>query len=378
MSKTRLTNRQLSFQPLENRNLLAGNVVGGMMGTQLQLNGDMADNQIEITEIAPNQIQVTGLGTTTVNGAASQVFAAGVIENVLVHTGIGHDEVIVRNVSLTDTPAGNLEIFTDTGDDNVVLDQVSTTQSIIVNTGDHNDSVNAFRVKTRGFFHTDSGNGHDSGMFDAVRAGEMRVDMHDGDDMLKIRRARVGNDLSIYTGTENDQVRLELVSARNDVHVETAEGLDQVYMRRVRAANNVAVETGADNDVTGMHKVSARHDLLADLGTGDDTLFLDTVRAGNHIDVKLQDGNDRAWVINSKANDVYVDTGDDHDRLLMRNVRAANEFHGLMGNGDDELRVSNSSAVNPFFDGGNGYDTLVDLPNAFDEVAASINFEAIV
>ena len=30
------------------------------------------------------------------------------------------------------------------------------------------------------------------------------------------------------------------------------------------------------------------------------------------------------------------------------------------------------------FDGGNGFDTLVDRPNAFDEVAASINFEAIV
>ena len=62
----------------------------------------------------------------------------------------------------------------------------------------------------------------------------------------------------------------------------------------------------------------------------------------------------------------------------MRNIHAIADFHALMGNGDDKLKIEGSSAANPFFDGGNGYDTLVDRPNAFDEVAASINFEAIV
>ena len=36
------------------------------------------------------------------------------------------------------------------------------------------------------------------------------------------------------------------------------------------------------------------------------------------------------------------------------------------------------SALNPFFDGGPGFDTLYDLPNAFDEVLASVNFELVI
>jgi hypothetical protein len=378
MSETRSTKRKLSFQPLENRNMLAGNVFGGLMGTQLSLGGDAMDNQFEITEIAPNAIQVTGLGTTTINGAPSQVFAANLIENIVVRTGMGHDEVIVRNVSLTDTPYGNLQIITDAGDDLVDLGKVSTTESIVINTGDHNDAVNARLVKTRGYFNTDSGNGHDSGAFDTIRAAEMNVDMHDGDDMLKIRRAKIATDLRIHTGTQNDEVRLEQVTARNDVDVETCQGEDRVFMRRVRAGNNVELDTGGDVDFASLGAVSARNDLLANLGAGDDTLIMNSVKALNHIEVQLEDGNDFARINRAKAHDVYVDTGDDGDKLLIRNTHAIADLHALMGNGDDKLKIEGSSAVNPFFDGGNGYDTLVDRPNAFDEVAASINFEAIV
>ena len=62
----------------------------------------------------------------------------------------------------------------------------------------------------------------------------------------------------------------------------------------------------------------------------------------------------------------------------MKAVNAANEFKVHMEEGDDVLQVSNSTAMNPFFDGGDGDDTLYDLPNAFDEVIASANFEAIL
>jgi len=336
--------------------MLAGNVFASFAGTQLSLGGDALNNQFDITEIAPNEIQVTGLGTTTINGAPSQVFVTSLIEDVVIRTGIGHDEVNVRNVSLTDTPFGNLTVIMDSGDDQINLNQVSTTESIVINTGDNNDAVNALMVKTHGLFHTDSGDGHDSAAFNIIRAGEMKVDMHDGDDIAKILRAKIGSDLTIHTGTQNDDVILELVSAQNDIRVHTLDGVDQVFMHRVRA----------------------RNDVLANLGTGDDTLIMHTVKAGNHLDVKLEDGNDFAWINRAQAHDVYVDAGDDHDRLLMRNVHAIADLHAFMGSGDDGLKIEASSALNPHFDGGNGFDTLVDRPNAFDEVAASINFETIV
>ena len=62
----------------------------------------------------------------------------------------------------------------------------------------------------------------------------------------------------------------------------------------------------------------------------------------------------------------------------MNNVRAVNDLHVMLDDGQDVLRIANSSAGNPFFDGGAGTDTLYDLPNTFDEVTSSVNFEIII
>ena len=64
--------------------------------------------------------------------------------------------------------------------------------------------------------------------------------------------------------------------------------------------------------------------------------------------------------------------------MNLDNINAVNDLHVKMGFGDEVLRISSSSALNPFFDGGPGFDTLYDLPNAFDEVLASVNFELVI
>jgi len=74
----------------------------------------------------------------------------------------------------------------------------------------------------------------------------------------------------------------------------------------------------------------------------------------------------------------YAAGGLGNDRMELDNVHAANDLHVKMGDGEDALGISNSSALNPLFDGGPGVDTLYDLPNAFDEVLASMNFEVII
>ena len=93
--------------------------------------------------------------------SAFQVFAASLIEDVSVRTGAGNDLVIVRNLTLTDTPDGDLKVFTSLHDDQVYMDRVFTSQSIELDTGDHNDKVRAVRVGTNGTWNTNSGNGHD-------------------------------------------------------------------------------------------------------------------------------------------------------------------------------------------------------------------------
>ena len=287
-----LKRRTLSLQSLEERNLFAGNVFAGLTGTQLSIGGDAADNQIEVTEISPNQIEVIGLSGTLVNGAPSQVFTASLIEDVVIRTGAGNDEVNVNNLSLTDTVAGNLKIFTSDGDDKIRLDKVQTTQSIELHSGAHNDSILATETGTRGKWYTNSGDGHDRVAMYRVTASDMAVDMLDGNDRLKVREAKIANNLTVKTHTENDMVRLDRVWAGNNVHVQTDQGVDTVVLRGVSAGHDVGVDSGTENDTVIFLCVKAQHDVFARLGSGDDRLSMTRVKAGNHIVGDTADGND--------------------------------------------------------------------------------------
>jgi len=377
-TKHQIKNRNLSLQALEDRNMLAGNMLASLVGTHLSVGGDALDNQVEIAEIAPNTIQVTGLGGTTINGAAFQVFAASLIEDVSVQAAEGNDQVIIRNLSLMDTPDGNLKVFTNSGNDRIFMDNVTTSESIELDTGEHNDLIRAVKSGTDGTWTTNSGNGHDYVSMDIVAAKDMVVDMLDGNDRVKIRNAKIGNDLSINTHTENDSVWIEKVVAGNNVLVRTDQGMDRVQMRWVSAGNDVGVDTGSESDSAFLNQVKARHDVFARTGDGDDLLVMNQVKALNHIIVDTDLGDDRVYIMRARAHDVYVNTGDGADNLYMSDVNATSDLFAALGAGNDVFRISNSNAVNPFFDGGPGFDTIYDLPNAFDEVLASINFELVI
>ena len=377
-NKHQTKNRNLSLQALEDRNMFAGNMLASLVGTHLSIGGDPLDNQVEIAEIAPNTIRVTGLGATTINGAALQVFAASLIEDVSVQTGEGNDQVIIRNLSLTDTANGNLKVFSNSGDDQILMNKVTTSERIELDTGDHNDLIRAVKSGTDGQWTTNSGNGHDRLAMHTVAAKDMVVDMMDGDDRLKIWNAKIRNDLSINTHTENDSVRIEKVVAGNNVLVRTDQGMDRVQMRGVSAGNDVGVDTGSESDSAFLNRVKARHDVIVRTGNGDDLLVMNQIKAVNHIDVDTGLGDDRAYIMRAKAHDVYVQTGDGADNLYMSDVNTAGDLFAALGAGDDVFRISNSNAVNPFFDGGLDFDTIVDLPNAFDEVLASFNFELVL
>ena len=377
-ARRQVNSRKLSMQVLEDRTPLAGNIIAGLFGTHLALNGDAADNQVEITEPAPNQIQVTGLGTTTVNGLPFQTFAAPLIEHVTVRTGAGDDSVYIKSLSLTDTANGNLRVSTGSDDDQIRMKGVSTTRSISLFTGDHNDDIHAVRSGTRGVWYTHTSDGHDVVKMEVVWADRMIANMFDGNDSISIEHARLARDLQINTHTENDHVRLQSVSAGDNVHVTLGQGTDSAYLQNVSAGIDVGLDAGSEDDRVTFYKVSAHNNIFATMGAGDDGLRMHTVKAANHIHVNLGSGDDRASIVQAKAHDVYVDAGAGNDRLRMDYVSAVSDLHARLGDGDDVLAISNSSAANPFFNGGPGFDILYDLPNAFDEVLNSANFELII
>ena len=196
--------RSLRLQPLESRNPLAGNIIGNLVGTTLALGGDAADNQLVVTEVAPNQIQVTGLTGTTINGAASQLFAANLIETVIIRTADGNDQVKVENLSLTDTPNGYLGIFTSRGEDEVKMLNVTTTQQIRVDAGTEDDRVTVRQTSTNGLLLVNGESGDDQIRLSWVKAKDLKVETHNGVDRVSMYRAKALNDIAVKTGEDTD------------------------------------------------------------------------------------------------------------------------------------------------------------------------------
>lgn len=370
--------RRLSMQALESRNLLAGNIIGNLIGTTLALGGDAADNQLHVTEVAPNQIQVTGLTGTSINGAPSVLFAGQLIENVIIRTSSGDDTAVVENLSLSDTPNGNLLFFMSDGNDVVRMKNVTTTNSIRVHSGRQNDIVQGKSISTQGTLLVETDLGDDTVALYRAKARNIEVDLQQGNDHFSLYLGKSDNNISIDTGTENDTTRLAYVQAGNDINFVSGDGNDHFGSYVLRAGNDVNVATGDGFDNVHMNRTRANHDVNVFTGQESDRVHMNRTKASNHIVVDLGDGNDLAIITNAKAHDLYFAAAGGNDYVEMKNIYAIDDLHVKMGTGNDEFKIRNSSALNPAFDGGPGYDTIHNLPNLFDEIAASVNFEVFI
>jgi len=370
--------RRLSLQALESRNLLAGNIIGNLVGTTLAIGGDAADNQLHVTEVAPNQIQVTGLTGTTINGMPSILFGGPLIENVVIRTASGDDTVVVENLSLSDTPNGNLIFYTSDGDDVIRMKNLTTTQSIRVHSGRQNDIVHGVSISTQGTLLVDTDLGDDKVAVYRAKARNIDVDLQQGNDQLSLVFAASDNNISIDTGTENDTTRLAYVQAANDINFTSGEGNDHFGSYILRAGNDINVDTGDGSDFVSMNRTRANHNVNVLTGQENDRVHMNRTKAFNHITVDLGDGNDLAIINNAKAHDLYFAAAGGKDSVEMNQIHTVDDLHVKMGTGNDVFKIQNSSALNPAFDGGPGFDVLYDLPNAFDEVLASINFEVVI
>ncbi len=374
----KVNQRSLRLQPLESRNPLAGNIIGNLVGTTLALGGDAADNQLTVTEVAPNQIQVTGLMGTTINGAPSQLFASNLIESVIIRTGEGEDQVKVENLSLSDTPNGYLGIFTSRGNDTVKLLNVTTTQQIRVDAGSEDDRITARQTSTNGLFLVNGESGDDHVRLSWVKAKDLKVETHQGVDRVSMYRAKALNDIAVNTGEDTDYIRLSRLKAGNDIEIRSEDGDDVLSTNGMKAAQDVIVKTSSGDDLAWMYRTTAGRNVVVAMDDGNDRLTMRDTNAVDNLFMELGIGDDKARIKNANVGDFYASAADGEDKMELDNINAVNDLHVKMGMGDDVLKISNSAALNPIFDGGPGFDTLYDLPNMFDEVLASVNFELVI
>ena len=91
-------NRKLTFQTLESRQLMAGDVHVSVLNGDLKIEGDIKDNDVAVFQViqqgqvVPGRFFVNGLNGTTINGGTNGFNAIGVNHDFLINMTQGGDD----------------------------------------------------------------------------------------------------------------------------------------------------------------------------------------------------------------------------------------------------------------------------------------------
>jgi hypothetical protein len=301
MSKSRrnpFSSRAFSVERLEDRQLMAADVAAYMTSGTLNVVESAGfvggDNAVEIRQVAPGVMRVTGLytsddpGTSLVNGHAYQDFSGVLSLNV--NLGGGNDIVNVGRQGTTMT-LNNVFVNTD------------GTNKLNFHGYDY-DHVNVVGLKATGQMTIQTGIGNDQ-----INLGVLNIGSND-----------LGN-LTINTGPGSDVVNLNNVSVKGNLAIQTADGnssatdSDSVWLQTVTANEGIYVKTGRGNDSLTATDVTSSTGILFDTGDGNDTVNLNSVRAIDDFFTQLGSGNDVLHETYLRANRLTLDGGAGNDSL---------------------------------------------------------------
>lgn len=203
----------LTVESLEERTVLAGNVVASAAGGYLTFIGDNEANLLTVTRVGTSSVQVTSTDGTTVNGNATPQTFNNVTQGVLAVLGNGNDELELRG-STTDLfrVYGTTSINTGEGNDIVRFTNYSTWNGLILLTGGGDDQV---------FGQLDA-------QAPSVTVGGLRVD----------------GPAIINTGAGNDNVSLLNSTFQSNVTFDAGAGNDTVDIRNT-AFNRITSLSGS-------------------------------------------------------------------------------------------------------------------------------------
>jgi hypothetical protein len=333
MSVANKFGRAARFESLEQRQLLAGDVLVNVVRGDLVIQGDAADNEIAITAGAePGSYVVTGLNGTTVhqNGQdpASDVTVTGVRRDVRIGMGEGNDSVSIEAARVR----GDVLIRTGTGNDEVSVDDVGIGGRLAIGTDGGDDTVS---------------------LGSATEEPEPTPTGARGGDLEGALRVRKG--IHVDLGTENDTLTLDQVATSIGVGVNAGSGDDSVS---AEDASGVvfAVLGGDGTDTISLADLRARH-LGVHAGAGDDDVAIaDSIFST--LGVALGAGDDTLSIGGNQARIAVLLGGTGEDTL---EEPSENEFRFEFVRGFEVPDDANGNTPLPRF--------LADLLDRLDDVS---------
>lgn len=232
--RRRDTESSLDVEPLERRQMLAGDVSAILTNAgTLRITGTNDANQITITDDGVGHIEINGKpGTgTSVNGAVSHVFLN------TINSEITRDLIINMRG----------------GDDFVEIDDIFVARNTRMNMGTDNDTV---------------------GMFDTRVEGRLTVSLSSGDDLIGFSRTSVGGNMRITGAAGVDTVGFaHCFSANSRVNINTGTGSDAILLQG-EFDEPVVVSAGTGDDLLRTNRMFVHDSVRFQLGGGNDELVV--------------------------------------------------------------------------------------------------------
>lgn len=189
----------VSFEQLEPRQMLAGNVTAFADGGLLYVIGDSAPNIVEVVGDA-GSVSITGTDTT-VNGFSDTVTITGSFRHAFIQMNRGDDIATVKNLHVQK----KLKLQGNDGNDDLRVQNISAGQ-----------------------FETWLGVGDDVLEFQGVRtSGEIRLTMGAGDDVFSAENVVAGRQLRILGNEGNDLFAADDLYSKRPFYLDMGDGNDE-------------------------------------------------------------------------------------------------------------------------------------------------------
>ena len=303
---------KLSFETLETRDLMAGDVTATFQNNTIFLSEAAGqaggDNGVFISQTPEGLIRITGDfpngdgPISKVNGNESALFrgSPNTPPSLVVNFGAGNDQVSFDQES---TPSFNKVQLNLGAPPPVVSRTAARTAALQVGTifnPPDADNVDVGSIRTRGNLSINTGPGEDRvfmGNFQIGRSlsflpvltkGNLSINTGAGEDTVFLQsttgepQSKVTGSINIQTfksatETARSDVFLTGISARGPITIRTGAGVDNVHLDDTTSRKKIEIKTGDGDDTATLINVAAVDRLFARMGSGNDTLSVDTV-----------------------------------------------------------------------------------------------------
>ena len=285
--------RTLGLESLEARDLKAGDVTVFVSGDDLVILGDNAANEVRVRQ-SLGRLVVEGLNGTEINGK-DRAFKAFVGDDVRIDLNGGADKLTIDH----ETPT---------------LFQTDIKGSLDI---DEVEDVKLFNLDLHGSLDVDlEGVSGRVRMFDFVVEGTANIHGTGGLQRAELNAGIFDQNLSIdFSGGGNDTVQLGAVTADKNVNITTADGRDDVRVEFfTRIGLDLNIDTGTDDDFIKVESTIIEDDLNIDVGSDDNEVVINSIIVDD-IFVNLDDGDDDILTLDVEQADLVDIDADNDDEL---------------------------------------------------------------